>query len=259
MSAAPRRATALSSTKARPAKAASAKTPHSPALRHLVNETLTDQELRAVYAAGQLLPAPSWEGLVSSLTRPERTRVGDVVLTGPEPLTSVIRPIVRPLASSVVVWGGRGTPPACDLLIAALPWRREALDDLTVMCAQGLSSSQLREVHPAGSEPDAGAAWRPPTTVLPVSFTSHSVTIGPTIGANGPCLACVQPALSGAGGPDPADEAVLTTLAAGVIGLFVRSDGARVPSGALSLTFDAHAPTLVHRLWTCTPLCRTAA
>lgn len=206
-------------------------------LRSLVTQQLSLDELRAIHAAGRSgLPSSSWDGLVSTISASAERVKPQVLLVGPTKLCAVLGPVVSPIAETVTVWDGRQPPPQTDIAVTALPWRLDSLHDLAEAARR------------AGSE-------HLPRQIIPISLNGDSVTVGPTISNAGPCLSCVQPALAQTTAPESADEAILTALAVGAVGLFLRSNGARVHGGALSLTFTAQAPTVVHRLWTCTPSC----
>lgn len=212
-------------------------------LRELVTRRLSLEELRAVHATGKAaLPTHSWSQLVDDLTATHRPTPSRVVVAAPAQLSAAVQTIARNLSDDVVPWNGREQLPAADVLVAALPWRGETLTEA------GLN--QPGQAHLAATMPSA---------LLPVSFTSTSVTVGPFISAKGPCLSCVAPALAHSSPPDEESEGVLTAFAAGAVGLFLRTHGAQVADGALSLTFSAQSPEVIHRLWTCTPTCQLAA
>ena len=253
----------------------------SAALRHLVNERLSEEELRAVYAAGRSdLPPRSWDCLVSGLTTDHSSTYRHVTICAPEPEFSTIAAVLTPITHSVTTWDGQLPLPAADVLVVTLPWRLHVMDELTEAYGQpGIapveahhhtsSPRQLpagasgRQQPPADDEhpahPDAALSPTVIPPILPVAFADRTVTIGPMISPDGPCPRCVQPALTDVLAPDPSHASVLTALAAGGVGLFLRSAGAQAASGALSLTFSSHSPHVVHRLWTCTPHCQSAA
>lgn len=218
------------------------------ALRHLVVHELTEPELRAAALAGRPdapAAAPGWRELAHTLQEPT-VRSARVLVTGPEALTASVIDVLRPLAGHVTGWDGSTATTAPDLLVAALPWRLDSLWD-AMNDLPGLPGA---------------FAGRPPA-VLPLAFTQRSVTVGPIAGLAdvGPCLQCVRPALSEATSrPETSVAPALNAFASGAGGLFVRAMSTR--SGAatsMSLTFDVAAPHVEHRLWACTPGCRSAA
>lgn len=212
------------------------------ALRHLVLHDLDDDALRTLVdpaPSSTVTPEQGWRELVACATsrtqRPTRTLV-----TGPAALERAVLDVVSPLCDSAGAWDGRTNGASPDLLIGALPWRYEEL----------------------GHVPDLpGPLTGPAPAVLPLAFTSRTVTVGPVAGAGGACAECVHPAYSsGAGRPDAALAPALFAFAAGAAGLFVRAFAAsNVMACSISLTFDMAAPHVEHRVWSCTSTCRDAA
>lgn len=123
-------------------------------------------------------------------------------------------------------------------------------------CPGATNSSGTCPGYPA---PLRGAA----PAVLLISFTDHTVTVGPIAGGApakdtesedcGPCIQCVHPALTRAAGrPGACIAPALFAFAAGACGLFVRAFSApRSAATSMSLTFDIAAPHVEHRLWSC--------
>lgn len=203
------------------------------ALRHLVHERV-DERLRPPHAA-----SVAWNEFAESLHAPQR-RPCRVLVTGPDALVRPVMAVISGLCDGVAEWDGRRPAPAPDLLIGALPWRYEALGDI----------------------PDLpGPLVGPRAAVLPLAFTSRTVTVGPVAGAGGPCPDCVNPAFAAATvRPETPVAPALHAFAAGAAGLFVRSfTAANVNALSMSLTFDVGSPQVEHRLWSCTAACRRAA
>lgn len=203
------------------------------ALRHLVHERV-DARLRPPHAA-----SIAWSEFAESLTAPPR-RPCTVLVTGPNALTRPVMTVIQGLCDRVGEWDGRSPVAAPDLLIGALPWRYEALGDV----------------------PDLpGPLTGPSPAVLPLAFTSRTVTVGPVAGAGGPCPDCVNPAFASATvRPETPVAPALHAFAAGAAGLFVRSfAAANINALSMSLTFDIGTPQVEHRLWSCTASCRRAA
>lgn len=211
---------------------------HDRMLRYVVTQELSDVELRA---AAQSSPtaaagAAGWRELVDGIVAPPTFRP-NVILTGPSDIVAPIAHVTASAASTSVVWDARTPLPVCDIVVAALPWRLDAIWDLPQMPTSPLDA----------------------VSVLPVWFTADNVTVGPLIGPHGPCLRCVQPVLAHmAQAPDVANTPTLVAFAAGAAGLMLRGVGAAKPP-AISLTFSLHAPAVEHRAWTCTPQCTQAA
>ena len=203
------------------------------ALRHLVPED-PERSRRAPDAAVR-----AWHEFAESLAAPVR-RPCRVLVTGPDALVRPVVSVVSGLVDAVGEWDGRRPVPAPDLLIGALPWRYEAIGDV----------------------PDLpGPLIGPRPAVLPLAFTSRTVTVGPVAGAGGPCPDCVHPAFAAATvRPETPVAPALHAFAAGAAGLFVRSfTASNVNALSMSLTFDIAAPQVEHRLWSCTASCRRAA
>lgn len=211
------------------------------ALRHLVAHELSVTEARAVAVAGRAEPEnpAGWEALTRALHE-RNPRTCTALVTGPALLVDAVRDVLTPLTARVEIWDGRRRAAAPDLVCAALPWRLDSIADLP-----GLP----RPLHGR------------PSAILPLSFSEHAVMVGPIVDHTGPCLACVQPLLEQSGGlPDHDAAPALFAFAAGAAGLYVRALCARSDAAtAMSMTFDITTPRVEHRLWSCTPNCRTAA
>lgn len=182
---------------------------------------------------------PAWRDLLFTGQAPARPPAR-VLVAAPPMLERDVLAVVTPLCGEAARWDGRAPGPAPDLLIGALPWNSENLGDV-----------------PDLPGPLAG----PPPALLPLTFGTRSVTVGPIAGAGGACSRCVVPVVADAAQrPDAALAPALFAFAAGTAGLFLRALAiGDVTACSISLTVDLAAPHIEHRLWSCAPTCRKAA
>lgn len=180
-------------------------------------------------------------GLAGTPRGRQHTSDDIVLVTGPTSIIRSVLAVIGPLAPRVEEWDGRSPRPSPALVVAAMPWRYDAVGDVPEL---------------------PGPLQGPRPDVLPLSFTNKTVTVGPVAGPSGDvCLDCVHPALAcHTPRPDPRSAPALTAFAAGACGLFLRAYQAEDRRAlSMSLTFDICAPQVEHRIWTCTSGCARAA